>query len=448
MAGRSSRIATRRAFLLAGAVGFVLSLLLALTAFVAVRALPGLALLSEAYLGTSLPAFIFLLALGSLAVLELPLVLIILVRLARRGATRWTLNGLHFAYVAFPGFYGVLGTFLTGERWWLWLMLLLSGARYASSAAAIHPSQMAARHAMQRQDQIPRSRHVTSEGTVVSMQDGEASDQLLNRVKGFILDMDGVLYRGLTVREGAIDFVAYLNKHDIPYVCLTNNASRTSEMYQEKLDNLGIPIDSAHVLGAAQATAEWLAEQSSDEARVLPVGEEGLHEELSRAGFTLVDQAPADYVVVGIDFHFSYDKLKRAALAIRSGAEFIGTNPDPTFPSEEGLLPGNGAILAYLEAATGVEPTIIGKPSRPMMEVALEHVDLPPENVAIVGDRLNTDIQGGQTIGLITILVRGGVTSDEELVHSDIKPDLVIDHLGALLEDYRQERNNSGSEEG
>ncbi len=214
------------------------------------------------------------------------------------------------------------------------------------------------------------------------------------------------------------------------------------------MDQLGIPIDATHVLGAAQAAAEWLAEQASPGARVLPIGEAGLREELERRGFVLVDQAPADWVVAGIDFGLTYERLKQAALAIRQHARFVGTNPDTTFPSEEGLVPGNGATLAYLRAATGVEPTIIGKPSQPMMHIALEHLGLPAAEVAMVGDRLDTDILGGQRVGMVTVLLRGGVTSEADLAASPIRPDRVCDDLGALLRAFQQERGGTSGEAG
>jgi 4-nitrophenyl phosphatase len=249
------------------------------------------------------------------------------------------MNVAHLSYVAFPLFYGALGSVLTAERWWLWVMLFLSFVRFATSALAIDPAQMAARHA-----------HRVTGGSR-----GQRREQIdLAAIRGFILDMDGVLYRGEQVREGAKAFIEYLHATEIPYVCLTNNASRTSEMYQEKLDRLGLPIDSTHVLGAAQATAEWLEERAPHGTRVLPVGEAGLREELARAGFTVVDRRPAEYVIVGIDFNVTYEKLKEATLAIRGGADFVGTNPDSTFPCEEGLLPGNGDKIAYLHAATDV----------------------------------------------------------------------------------------------
>jgi 4-nitrophenyl phosphatase len=260
----------------------------------------------------------------------------------------------------------------------------------------------------------------------------------LGTIRGYVLDMDGVLYHGERVRAGTIAFVNYLNRNGIPYVCLTNNASRTRDQYAEKLERLGIPIGGEHVIGAAQATAEWLAERAPDGARMLVVGEQGLRDELTRVGFTLVESAPADYVVVGIDFNLTYAKLKEAALALRQRATFIGTNPDLTYPSEEGIVPGNGSQLAYLQAATGKTPTLVGKPSAAMMQVALAHLNLPAAQVAMVGDRLDTDILGGKTVGMSTILLRGGVTTATELAASDIQPDYVMDDLAALLEELER----------
>lgn len=426
---------------MAGAAGLLVALLLSLLLFVIAPLVPALALLGAERSGSVLAAQLFLMALGLIAVLEFPLTLFLLVQLARRTAAPLALLGFHFAYTLFPGLYGALGVLLTGERWWLWVMLLLATMRFVSSALAIDPQTMAERHARGKETSLVDT-FFSSDGAtpMTPTTRGGAAAPRLRQLQGFILDMDGVLYRGSTVRDGTLDFIEYLNAERIPYVCLTNNASRTSEMYQEKLDHLGIPIRSDHVLGAAQATAEWLRGEAVAGARVLPVGEAGLREELVRAGFTLVSAPPADFVVVGIDFQLTYDKLKQAALAIRANARFIGTNPDSTFPSEEGLVPGNGAVLAYLQAATGVEPTIIGKPSRPMMQLALDHVGLPAGEVAMVGDRLNTDIVGGQAIGVTTILLLGGVTSQREAEDSPIKADGVYQDLGDLLKAYRRAR--------
>lgn len=432
---RLSKAGTRQSFVRAGVAGSGAALLLSLLLWFTASALQGLAFLSAERVGNNLGAILFLLVLGFIAVAEWPVMLFVMIRMARRGLPAPALLATHFTYTVFPAVYGALGTALTGERWWLPVMALLSLFRLSTSAVAIRPEEMAEREAT-RQAEAQARKSAPPPPDPSPPTHPRPTDCSLDRVQGFILDMDGVLYRGNTLRVGALGFIRFLNQRGIPYVCLTNNASRTSAMYQEKLESLGLPIDHTHVIGAAQAAAEWLAGHAAPGARVLPIGMAGLREELTRAGFTLVEQAPADFVVVGIDFDLTYERLKQAALAIRQRAQFIGTNPDTTFPSEEGLVPGNGATLAYLEAATGVTPTVIGKPHPAMMEVALAHLGLPHERVAMVGDRLNTDILGGYQAGLITILLRGGVTSDADLAHSALKPDHVFHDLGDLLDHY------------
>lgn len=259
----------------------------------------------------------------------------------------------------------------------------------------------------------------------------------LSQIKGFILDMDGVLYRGNHPRTGAQEFVHYLNSKRIPYVCLTNNSSRTSGMYEKKLRKLGFAIDGTRVIGSAYATAQWLIEHAEPAARLLFIGEAGLREELLKAGFSLVSTPPAEFVVVGIDFDLSYERLKQAAIAIQQKATFIGTNPDRCFPHGDWLIPGTGATLAFLSTATGVKPMTMGKPELTMMQYALDKVGLPRQQVAIVGDRLDSDILGGRNAGLTTILLRGGVTSDAECATSAIQPDYTFDDLGELLTTYR-----------
>lgn len=379
-------------------------------------------------------------ALGLIAALEMPVVLFAIVRLAQRGVPASVLNTVHFAYTFFPAVYGALGTLVTGERWWLWAMFALSPLRLFGSAAMTQIGQMTPKPSTPSSDEppaIPPEFH-TAQSDAAPVPTGVAA--ALHRVRGFILDMDGVLYRGNTIRNGTREFVAFLNRERIPYVCVTNNASRTQPMYQAKLDALGIPIDASRVIGSAKATAEWLGSRAAPGARVLVIGEAGLRQEMTDAGFTLVETLPADFVVVGIDTTLTYEKLKQASLAIRQNAQFIGTNPDTTFPGEEGLLPGNGAILAFLEASTGVKPTIVGKPGAAMMDVAVAHLGLPRDQVAMIGDRLETDILGAQNAGLISILLQGGVASTAEIAASPIKPNHIFYDLGDLLDHYERER--------
>ena len=166
---------------------------------------------------------------------------------------------------------------------------------------------------------------------------------------------------------------------------------------------------------------------------VCVVGGNGLKQVITDAGYALVDKA-AHVVVAGADFDVTYEKLKRAALQIRAGADFIGTNPDTTFPTPEGLIPGAGSLLALLEAATDRKPTIIGKPYKPMFESALAILGVPAERTLMVGDRIETDIVGAQQGGLKAALMMTGVTDRQTLAQSGIRPDAIYDDLPALIQ--------------
>ena len=409
----------------AGAAGIVVGALLMALTVVALPWLKSLALLSPAATGGSvLAARLFLVALGAFVVIEMPLLLVVLIRMAWRNFPPRQLNAIHFLYTLSPTFYGIIGALLTGVAWWAPLMWALGLVRILSSHFAIDPSRLAQKRRESTQRPAPRA----------------APD--LATIRAFVLDMDGVLYRGNHVRDGAVDFVRYLAQREIPFVFLTNNATRSSAMYGEKLAALGIEVPPSRIIGAAQASAEALARSAVKGARVLPIGTDALRQALAAQHFTLVDGPPADYVVVGLDPELSYEKLKRAALAIRGGAQFIGTNPDKTFPAEEGLVPGNGSALAYLEAATDQPPRIMGKPSLPMMQVALSHLDVPASEVAMVGDRIETDIVGGQAAEMVTVLLLGGVSSPTAAEQASPPPDFIFDDLGDLLRHYRAARHD------
>ena len=167
-------------------------------------------------------------------------------------------------------------------------------------------------------------------------------------------------------------------------------------------------------LTSSLATAAYLQHELKAGAAAYAVGQEGLREAMQEAGFVLLPDAsqPAEVVVAGVDFTLTYDKLKYATLHIQRGARFVGTNGDVTFPAEEGALPGAGSILAALQAATGVVPTIIGKPERLMFDIAVEKMGSDPIHTAMLGDRLETDILGGQRAGLKTILVTTGIDNE------------------------------------
>jgi 4-nitrophenyl phosphatase len=247
-----------------------------------------------------------------------------------------------------------------------------------------------------------------------------------------IIDLDGVLYRGDEAIVGAREFIALLQREGIPFLLLTNNSTRTPGQYVTKLGKMGIAIEESDVLTSAQATALYLERIARPEARVYAIGEEGLRAALGER-YTIAEEG-ADFVVVGMDTGLTYEKLRVATLLIRGGARFIATNPDKTLPTEEGLVPGNGAVLAALEAATGVSPFVVGKPEPAIFDLALAKMGVGKEGVAIIGDRLETDILGGQRAGLITILVLSGATSRQELENSTIKPDLVFENVRQLYD--------------
>ncbi|PTM57687.1 TIGR01457 family HAD-type hydrolase [Desmospora activa] len=247
------------------------------------------------------------------------------------------------------------------------------------------------------------------------------------RYRGYLIDLDGTLFRGREVIEGGLSLIMGLEKRGIPYLYLTNNASRRPEQVAERLQAFGYPAQPEQVVTSAQATAHWMRERFHRPA-VYAIGEEGLQEALREAGCTFSEQQP-DAVVMGIDRSYSYEKMKTACLAIRAGARFIGTNGDLALPTDEGLLPGNGSLIAGVAAATGTQPVLIGKPERPIMDFALERLGTAPEETLVVGDNLMTDIQAGVNAGIDTLLVFSGVTTPAEYRQATIQATHTCDDL-------------------
>jgi len=270
----------------------------------------------------------------------------------------------------------------------------------------------------------------------------------LQHVRHLLIDMDGVLWRGDRPMPGLAEFFAFLRQRPIPFTLATNNASRLASSYAEKLAGYGIAVSSDEIITSAQATAEVLAERAEPGAPIYVVGMDGLRQTLAERGFHLLDDAAepgsARYVIGSWDRHVSFDKLAAATLHIRAGAAFIATNADRTWPGERGLLPGAGAILAALVAAADVEPTVIGKPSPTMLHIAMRRMGAEPATTAMLGDRLETDILGGQNAGLTTILVLSGVTQPADLETSPIQPDFVFESIAALTQAWRRTTDDEG----
>lgn len=228
-------------------------------------------------------------------------------------------------------------------------------------------------------------------------------------IGAFFFDMDGVIYRGHAAIPGAAALIANLQARRIPFLFLTNNATLTAAQFQAKLAAMDILVDEDAIFTSSLATAHWLAGQTG--ARVYVVGESGLREAIAQAGLEVVtDWRRAAWVAAGLDREATWHSLKDAALAIRAGARFVATNNDATLPTEEGELPGAGAIVAFLRTASGVEPTIVGKPQVAMFEQALARCRVSAAATVMVGDRVETDIVGAQAAGLRTIGVLSGVS--------------------------------------
>ncbi|MGQ9599337.1 MAG: HAD-IIA family hydrolase [Anaerolineae bacterium] len=259
----------------------------------------------------------------------------------------------------------------------------------------------------------------------------------LRSVRYLIIDMDGVLYRGKEPIPGTGPFLEFLREQRIGFILATNNSTKTPGQYVDKLASMGVAVQADEILTSAQATASYLTCIAPPGTRLFVIGMDGLWTALREAGFDLVEEA-AEYVIVGMDFTVCYDRLARAALQIRAGARFIGTNPDRTFPSEQGIVPGNGALLAFLEAATGIEPIVIGKPEVAMMEQAMVRLGAEPATTAVLGDRLETDVLAGRRAGLGTILVLSGVTDRTMLAGAEVEPDWVFEDVQRLHQVWQE----------
>jgi 4-nitrophenyl phosphatase len=271
-----------------------------------------------------------------------------------------------------------------------------------------------------------------------------AESDVLQGVQAVVMDMDGVLWRGDTPLPGLHEFFEFLHQRSLPFILATNNSTKTVEAYVRTLARFGIAIGPEHIVTSAVATAEYLRATYPGQAlRTHLVGESGLFEIMLEAGYAQV-MADADVVIVGMDRDLTYAKIRTASTLIRQGARFIGTNGDRTFPMPDGLAPGSGSMLAAIEAAAGQAPFIIGKPEPVMFEMALARLGVTASQALMIGDRLETDILGGQQAGLITVLVRSGVTSPEALAASSVKPDLIFDGLPDLRAAWLEPLDNAG----
>jgi len=261
----------------------------------------------------------------------------------------------------------------------------------------------------------------------------------IHDLRAFIIDMDGVLWEGDRPMPGLADFFQTLRERQIKFVLATNNASKTPEQYVSKLAGMGVTVARDEILTSAQAAALYLRQESANGARVFAIGEDGVRQALAETGFTLTGlyEVDAQCVVCGMDRGLSWDKLATATLNIRAGARFIGTNPDATFPTERGITHGNGAVLAAIQAATGVAPIIIGKPEPIMYPLAMTRLGVAPAETAAIGDRLETDILGAVRARIRSVFVLSGVSSREQLAGLDYQPTWVMQDIREVTKALR-----------
>ncbi len=248
---------------------------------------------------------------------------------------------------------------------------------------------------------------------------------------GFLIDMDGVIYRGSQLIPGADTLIKTLREKQIPFMFLTNNSQRTRRDVATKLQRMGIDVEEEHIFTCAMATARFLAKQKP-RGTAYVIGEGGLLHALHQNGYAIVDHDP-DYVVVGEGRTFSFEMIENAVRMIVKGAKLIATNLDPNCPTQYGLRPGCGAIVAMLESATGIKAFSVGKPSPIMMREARKALDLTADETTMIGDTMETDIVGGVQMGYQTILVLSGGTQLTDLPKFAYTPDRVINSVADLL---------------
>jgi 4-nitrophenyl phosphatase len=257
-------------------------------------------------------------------------------------------------------------------------------------------------------------------------------DSLSPRIKALILDMDGVLWKGDESIGDLPGIFSKISAKGLQVIFATNNSTKDANQYVHKLAQFGVVSKKTQIVNSAMAVTMLVKKRFPKGGPVFIVGEDGLANTLLEEGFYHDEISPIA-IVAGLDRKLTYDKIGKATLFIRDGIPFFGTNPDRTFPTPQGLQPGAGAVLAIIEVSTDVKPIIAGKPFPAMMHLALERLGTLPEETLVVGDRLDTDIAGGQSVGCRTALVLSGVTRSEDVISFQPQPDLIAADLNSLL---------------
>jgi NagD protein len=248
--------------------------------------------------------------------------------------------------------------------------------------------------------------------------------------KNCLIDMDGVLVSGSTMIPGADAFIERLQSQEIKFLVLTNNPLYTPGDLAHRLKTLGLNVPAGCIFTSAMATARFLQAQKPD-GTAFVIGESGLTEAVHDVGYVLTDIEP-DYVVLGETHSYNLGRITKAVRLIAAGSRFIATNPDPSAPSDEGVVPACGAMAALIEAASGKSPFYVGKPNPLMMRTALNYLDVHSEDTVMIGDRMDTDIVAGVESGMETILVLSGVTAREDIDRYPYQPTHVVESVADI----------------
>ena len=259
---------------------------------------------------------------------------------------------------------------------------------------------------------------------------------MLSNIQSLIIDMDGVLWRDETPIGDLPDIFARIRERGLKFVFATNNGTKTPEQYIEKLAALGVTVEPWRVITSALGVARMVKGKIPSGASIFVIGGDGVKVALREQGFQIasVDQAEnAQAVVMGIDREINFAKMREATLLVRRGIPFYATNPDKTFPTPRGEIPGAGAWISVIVTATGVEPVYAGKPFPFLMEMSLERLGTKKEQTLVVGDRLETDIAAGQAVGCPTALVLSGVSTRAQAEAWKPAPSFIIQDLEALV---------------
>jgi 4-nitrophenyl phosphatase len=265
----------------------------------------------------------------------------------------------------------------------------------------------------------------------------ETVNMFPSNIKALILDMDGVIWKAdAPIGDLAATFQR-IRERGLKYVFATNNSTKTSEQYVDRLNAFGVEAEPWQVITSSQAAARAIAQTFPPGTKILVIGEDGLRIPIEREGLKMVsleDASRAQVVVMGMDRGVTFEKLSEATLLIRRGIPFYATNTDKTFPTPRGQIPGAGAWISVITTATNVEPIVTGKPFPSLMELSLDKLGTKREETLVVGDRLETDIAAGQAVGCPTALVLSGVSTQEQAANWNPAPDLIVSDLSELIE--------------